>query len=280
MANAGTRDQNGMKPRESRRLKAPSRWTRSKSAIRVIWVGARWVRVWVRVRRIGRTRNSTADDGARRDTGGNTAPTRAAVIAATADVDVAVDIDVPAAIEISAVEVSAVDTSPGGAGPGTTASGAATVNPASGTSTAVETSAVGAPSGETTATSAITTSTATPAAATASPAATTASAAAASQKQQWRILAVRRRGGNIAGHAAAPDSGGGGRFGGHQSGQSDRRNDEEILGDHPGLTRWLGAKLRSGLGLLRPDVVAYYCIAVPTTDNKIRAFVIDSHHLK
>src|SRR6266436_4968163 len=45
---------------ESRRLKVPSCWSRSKSAIRIIWVWTR--RVWVRVRRgrIGRTGNGTA----------------------------------------------------------------------------------------------------------------------------------------------------------------------------------------------------------------------------
>ena len=137
---------------------------RSKSAIRVMWVGTRRVRVWVwvRVRRIGGTGNGTADNGTRRDTGGNTAPTpviaASAIIAATADVHVAVDVGGPATVDIGAVKVSAVDISPGGAGPRTTASGTATVDPTSG-GTAVVTSAVGAPSGKTAATAVITTGT-------------------------------------------------------------------------------------------------------------------------
>ena len=49
--------------------------------------------------RIGRTRNGTADDGTCRDAGGDAAPTSpviSASVATTADVDVAVDVDVAA----------------------------------------------------------------------------------------------------------------------------------------------------------------------------------------
>src|SRR6516162_4340086 len=103
----------------SRRLKVPSCWSRSKPAIRVIWVRTRWV--WVcRVRvcrgRIGRTGNGTADDGTRRDPGGDAAPTSpviSASVATAADVDVAVDVDVAAvdvrAVEVASVEVATVD---------------------------------------------------------------------------------------------------------------------------------------------------------------------------
>jgi hypothetical protein len=93
---------------EPRRSKVPSCWGRSKSAIRVIWVWTRRVRV-CRCR-IGRTGNSTADDSTRRDAGGDAAPTSPVItasVATTADVDVAVDVDV-AAVHVGTVEVAAV----------------------------------------------------------------------------------------------------------------------------------------------------------------------------
>src|SRR6266853_970820 len=94
---------------ESRRLKVPSCWSRSKSAIRIIWVWTRRVRV--RRGRICRTGNGTADDGARRDAGGDATPTSpviSASVTTTADVDIAVDVDV-AAVHVAAVHVGAVD---------------------------------------------------------------------------------------------------------------------------------------------------------------------------
>src|SRR6267378_4114084 len=93
---------------ESRRLKVPSCWSRSKSAIRIIWVWTR--RVWVRVRRgrIGRTGNGTADDGTRRDAGGDATPTSPVISASVATTaDVAVDVDV-AAVHVGTVDVAAV----------------------------------------------------------------------------------------------------------------------------------------------------------------------------
>src|SRR5580693_5754393 len=88
--------------------KMPSRRTRSKSAVRVIWV---WTgRVRVRRGRIGRTGNGTADDGTRRDTGGDATPTSpviSASVATAADVDVAVDVDI-AAVHVGRVDVAAV----------------------------------------------------------------------------------------------------------------------------------------------------------------------------
>src|SRR6516162_6403231 len=116
---ANTRDPLSRAPNESRRLKVPSSWSGSKSAIRVTWVRTRWVGV-CRVRvcrgRIGRTGNGTADDGTRRDSGGDAAPTSpviSASVATAADVDVAVDVDVAAvdvrAVEVASVEVATVD---------------------------------------------------------------------------------------------------------------------------------------------------------------------------
>src|SRR5271166_6166551 len=110
----------------------PSRGSRSKSAIRVIWVWTRRVRVCRG--RIGRTGNGTADDGTRRDPRGDAAPT-SPVITAAADVDVAVDVDVAAvhvgavevaavhigAVEVAAVRVSASEDASAGTGPGTAA---------------------------------------------------------------------------------------------------------------------------------------------------------------
>src|SRR4029077_3647974 len=90
----------------------PSRRTPSKSAIRVIWVWTRRVRVCRG--RIGRTGNGTADDGTRRNPGGDAAPTSpiiSASVATTADVNSAVDVifaDVNA-VDVGAVEVAAVD---------------------------------------------------------------------------------------------------------------------------------------------------------------------------
>src|SRR6266404_597244 len=96
---------------DSRRLKVPSCWGRSKSAIRVIWVWT--IRVRVCRGRIGRTGDGTADDGTRRDAGGDAAPTApviSASVATTADVDVAVDVNavVVAAVHVGTVEVAAV----------------------------------------------------------------------------------------------------------------------------------------------------------------------------
>ena len=101
------RDLNRMSPAvvfyqdvKSRRLDLPSCWSRSKSAIRVIWVWA--IRVRVCRGRIGGTGNGAADNGARRDAGGDATPTSAVitsspvVAAASADIDVAVDVDVAA----------------------------------------------------------------------------------------------------------------------------------------------------------------------------------------
>src|SRR5215471_5306175 len=112
---------------------------RSKPAVRVIWVGAIWI---CRGRRIvvWRAGSGGADDGTRRDTGGNATPTwpvvAAPVVAATADVDVPV--------EVGAVEVPAVAS--GDAGPGTASGGTTAVEPAARGSAAVEPA-----SGETTA---------------------------------------------------------------------------------------------------------------------------------
>src|ERR1700756_3678013 len=78
---------------ESRRLKVPSCWSRLKSAIRVIWVWTIRVRVCRVGVGVGRTGNGPADDGPRRDAGGDAAPT-SPVITVSADVDVAVDVDV------------------------------------------------------------------------------------------------------------------------------------------------------------------------------------------
>src|SRR5439155_1572146 len=88
-------------------------WSRSKSAIRVIWVWTRRIRIRVCRGRIGRTGDGTADDGTRRDAGGDAAPTSpviSASVATTADVDVAVDVDavVVAAVHVGTVEVAAV----------------------------------------------------------------------------------------------------------------------------------------------------------------------------
>src|SRR6267143_2300417 len=94
-----------------RRAGLPSRRSRSKSAIRVIWVWT--IRVRVCRGRIGRTGNSTADDGTRRDAGGDAAPTSPVItasVAATADVDVAVDVDVAAVdVDVAAVHVGAAE---------------------------------------------------------------------------------------------------------------------------------------------------------------------------
>src|SRR5437867_6872375 len=86
----------------------PARLSHSKSAIRVIRVWTRRVRVRVCRGRIGRTGNGTADDGTRRDAGGDAAPTSpviSASVAATADVDVAVDVDIA---DVAAVHVGTV----------------------------------------------------------------------------------------------------------------------------------------------------------------------------
>src|ERR1700747_1900379 len=94
---------------ESRRLKVPSCGTRSKSAIRVIWVWTRRVRVRVCRGGIGRTGNGTADDGTRRDADGDAAPPTP-VIPASADVDVAVNVDVAAVdVDVAAVDVGTVE---------------------------------------------------------------------------------------------------------------------------------------------------------------------------
>src|SRR5947208_12030428 len=88
-------------------LKVPWCWSRSKSAIRVIRVWTRRVRVRVCRGRIGRTGNGTADDGTRCDASGDAAPTAPVVsasVATTADVDVAVDVDV----DVAAVHIGAV----------------------------------------------------------------------------------------------------------------------------------------------------------------------------
>src|SRR4029077_2085718 len=60
---AETRHPLSRAPNEPRRLKVPSCWSRSKSAIRVIWVWTRRVRVRVCRGRMGRTGNGTADEG-------------------------------------------------------------------------------------------------------------------------------------------------------------------------------------------------------------------------
>src|SRR5271167_3884300 len=136
----------------------PSCWSRSKSAIRVIWVWTRRVRVCRG--RIGRTGNGTADDGTRRDAGGDAAPTSPVItasVATTADVDVAVHVDVAAvhvgtvevaavhvgavevaavhigATEVAAVHVSATEVASAGTGPGSAATAAITAATAAST---------------------------------------------------------------------------------------------------------------------------------------------------
>src|SRR5580693_7248277 len=141
--------------------KMPSRRTRSKSTVRVIWVWTRRVRVCRG--RIGRTGNGTADDGTRRDAGGDAAPTSPVItasVATTADVDVAVDVDVAAvhvaavhvaavhvgavevaavrvgAAEVAAVRVGATEVAAAGTGPGTAATTARTAAGSASTATA------------------------------------------------------------------------------------------------------------------------------------------------
>src|SRR5271166_4345391 len=219
----------------------PSCWSRSKSAIRVIWVWTRRVRVCRG--RIGRTGNGTADDGTRRDAGGDAAPTSpvtapviTASVATTADVDVAVDVDVAAvhvaAVDVGTVEVAAVDV--GAVEVAAVRAGATEVASAGtgpGTATGASTAAAGAST-----------------AAAASTAATGASTATASPPPlaQRHICPLRRGGGDIATYAAAPGSRSGGRPGSHQSDQDDRRHVKQTLGHRCGLTRCVGSELLSG----------------------------------
>src|SRR6516165_2226834 len=125
----------------------------SEPAVRVIGVRAIWwicrgrgIRVRVVVRR-GGSGSGSADDGTRRDTGGDATPTWPVIAApvATADVDIAVDVDVAAvdvgavkvpAVDVGAVKVPAVDTASSGTGPGTSPGVAATIDAASGVSSA------------------------------------------------------------------------------------------------------------------------------------------------
>src|SRR5215469_4242968 len=101
-----------------RRLNSPRRAAtvrRSKPAVRVIRVWAIWISRsrGIRVVRIvvwcGGSGSGSADDGTRRDTGGDATPTWAIIAAAvaTADVDVAVDVNI--AIDVGAVEIPAVN---------------------------------------------------------------------------------------------------------------------------------------------------------------------------
>jgi hypothetical protein len=108
-------------------------------------------RRWVRVcrGRIGRTGNGTADDGTRRDAA-PTSPVISASVATTADVHVAVDVDVAvvAAVHVGAVHVGAVEVASAGTGPGTAATAA------TGASTAAASASTAAASASTAATTA------------------------------------------------------------------------------------------------------------------------------
>src|SRR6516164_6833496 len=252
----------------SRRLKVPSCWSRSKPAIRVIWVRTRWV--WVcRVRvcrgRIGRTGNGTTDDGTRRDPGGDAAPTSpiiSASVATAADVDVAVDVDVAdvAAVDVGAVEVAAVDVGAvevasvhiGATEVASVCTGATEV--ASVCTGATEVASAGTGPG-TAATAAITAAAATAITAAATGASTTAaSAPPLAHEGQRHACPLRRGGGDIATYAAASRSRSGGRLGSHQPDHDDRRHVKQTLRHCCGLTRCIGSELLSGSRLLRASV--------------------------
>jgi hypothetical protein len=72
-------------------------------------------------------------------------------------------------------------------------------------------------------------------AATAATSTAAATAAGPGQEQQWCIFCTRRRGGDIAGHAAAPGDRGGRRWCGHQSDQRGRRHVKQTLSHRCGL---------------------------------------------
>src|SRR5882672_10675759 len=104
---------------------------RSKPAVRVIWVWAGGIcRGWIVVWGAGAGYCGT-NDGSRRNTGGDAAPTGAAIVSATvsatADVDVAIHIGVPTdvgAVDVGPVDVGAVEVpAAAGTGPGTAAGG-------------------------------------------------------------------------------------------------------------------------------------------------------------
>jgi hypothetical protein len=100
-----------------------------------------------------------------------------------------------------------------------------------------DTATMGTPASGETATAATATVKTAATAATSTAAATTATATAAGpgQEQQWCIFCTRRRGGDIAGHAAAPGDRGGRRWCGHQSDQRGRRHVKQTLSHRCGL---------------------------------------------
>jgi hypothetical protein len=112
-------------------------------------------------------------------------------------------------VEVAAIEVACADT---GTGPVKTAA----AEPAAMTS------------GETAATTETATA-ATAETATAATAETATAATAPAHQHERRICPLRRRGGDIAGHAAAPGSLGGGGLRNHQPDQSDRRHTKQTL---------------------------------------------------
>src|SRR5580693_1982115 len=229
----------------------PSRGGRSKSAIRVIWVWTGRVRVRVCRGRIGRTGNGTADDGTRRDAGGDAAPTSPVIspsVATSADVDIAVDVDVAVvaavhvgAVEVAAVHVGAVEVAAVHVGAVEVAAvHVGAVEVAAVRIRATEVASAGACPG--------TAATGASGAASASTAAASASTAAASapplaHEDRRHACPLRDGGGDIATHAAAPGSRGGGCPGSHQPDQGDRRHVEQRLRHRCGLTRCIGSEL-------------------------------------
>src|SRR5439155_15140555 len=126
-------------------------------------------------------------------------------------------------VEVAAVHASATEVASAGTGPGTAAATAA--------STAAKT-----------------------AAATAAASTAAASAPPLAHEGQRRTCPLRRGGGDIATHAAAPGSRGGGCLGSHQPDQGDRRHVEQRLYHRRGLTRCIGSELLSSSRLLGAGV--------------------------
>jgi hypothetical protein len=112
------------------------------------------------------------------------------------------------------------------------------------------------------------------AAATSTAAATAAATAttAAGQEHQWCSFPVRRRGGDIADHAAAPGGRGGRRFRGHQPDQRGRRYVKQALSHRCGLTPWIWPEFRSGSRLLGARCRPCPGIAGAITDNTRRTW--------
>jgi hypothetical protein len=212
-----------------------SRRSRSKPAVRVIRVRAIGRGVSIRRVRI-RIRSGCAYYGTRRHPGRDATPTIATIataVPATTDVYISIEIR---AVEVTAIKVPAVEIASTDSCSIETASGEpataceTTTGMACETTTgpACETTTAGPP-GKATAATAETATAATAETTTAATAETAPAATAPAHQHERRICPLRRRGGDIAGHAAAPGSLGGGGLSNHQPDQSDRRHAEQTL---------------------------------------------------